>query len=438
MNRATRIALVSPLAVTIAGGAVFGLVRASSSAVGCGEEPVVGLAGLRSAVAEGRGTAAIAGDKIVMLEGVGNRSAYSTASAGIGVIRHVTSTPGAGTAYVKDRKGSDTLIAVSPQGVSEILASGEVTHPTLSASGDLVWAEDFRALKMSSADGRLVKTIAPPKGSTAVFSPLFTRPNELIAVVQEPVEGDTGEDDSLNNLYRYDIDSDTWTRITAFQATAENWSVLRTPVLAQDGAVYFVRLQGIASETRPPSFELWSLRGNAVSKVRDLPKEMYLAEMNDRGLLWNIYDDIEWRLFLESGTGLVDLGCGAVMVDPRAQPDPDIPREDPAMNRRGSREAGTAGSSSASLASGEMAILVGDFSSRQGAEAVASRLQIQGVAIVDHRAAPLAIAPGAWGVATRLPVNADLTLALDEFRRRFPDYTERTWIVSLAGGTSLG
>lgn len=438
MNRTKRIALISPLSVALLGGAVFGLGRAGSSSFGCGEEPVVGLAGLNSAVAEGRGTAAIVGDTIVMLEGLGNRSAYSTASAGNEVTRHVTSTPGAGTAYVTDKKGSDTLITVSPQGVSEIPASGEVTHPTLSASGDLVWAEDFRALKMLSADGRLLKTIAPPKGSTAVFSPLFTRPNELIAVVQEPVERDTGEDDSLNNLFGYDIGSDTWSRLTAFRATSENWSVLRTPVLAQDGAVYFVRLQGMASETRPPSFELWSLRGKAVAKVRDLPKEMYLAEMNDRGLLWNIYDGSDWRLFLESETGLIDLGCGAVMVDPRAQPDPDIPREDPTVDRRSSREAGTAGSSSTSLASGEMAILVGDFSSRQGAEAVAGRLRIPGVAIVDHRAAPLAIAPGVWGVATRLPLDADLTLALDEFRRRFPDYTERTWIVSLAGGTSLG
>lgn len=438
MNRTKRIALISPLYAALLGGAVFGFGRAGSSSFGCDEEPVVGLAGLTSAVAEGRGTAAIVGDKIVMLEGLGNRSAYSTASAGIGVIRHVASAPGAGTAYVTDKKGSDTLITVSPQGVSEIPASGEVTHPTLSASGDLVWAEDFRALKMSSADGRSLRTIAPPKGSTAIFSPLFTRPNELIAVVQEPVEGDTGEDDSLNNLFRYDIGSNTWSRLTAFQATGENWSVLRTPVLAQDGAVYFVRLQGMASETRPPSFELWVLGGKAASKVRDLPKEMYLAEMNDRGLLWNIYDGTDWRLFLESRTGLVDLGCGAVMVDPRAQPDPDIPREDPTVDRRSSRQERGAPNTSASLASGEMAILVGDFSSPQGAEAVASKLGVSGLEIVTHRVAPLAIAPGMWGVATRLPVDADLTLALDEFRLRFPEYAERSWVVSLSGGTTAG
>lgn len=438
MNRTQRILLISPLAATLVGGAVFGFVRAGSSAVGCGEEAVVGLAGLRSAVAEGRGTAAIAEDKIVVLEGVGNRSVYSPASAGNGVLRHVANAPGAGTAYVNDKKGPDTLITVGPQGASEISASGEVTHPTLSASGDLVWAEDFQALKMSSPGTKSAKRISIPQGSTAVFSPVFTGPNELIAVVQEPVEGDTGEDDSLNNLFRYDIGSETWTRLTAFQATAENWSVLRTPVRGLDGSVFFVRLRGAASGARLPSYELWSLRGEAVSKIRDLPKEMFLAGVNDQGLLWNIYDGREWRLFFESKTGLVDLGCGAVMVDPRAQPDPDIPREDPAMSRRSSREAGGVAESSASLASVEMAILVGDFSSRQGAEAIASRLGLPGLEIVTHRVAPLAIAPGMWGVAKRLPTDADLTLAIEEFRRLFPEYADRSWIVSLTGGTSSG
>jgi hypothetical protein len=437
MNRTQRIALISPLVVALLGGAVFGFVRAGSSAVGCGDEPVVGLAGLNSAIAEGRGTAAIVGDKIVMVETAGSRSVYSPATTGNGVLRHVASAPGVGTAYVNDRKGPDTLIAASQQGVLEIAASGEVTHPTLSASGDIVWAEDFRVLKMASSGSRSAKTIDLPQGSTAVFSPVFAGANELIAVVQEPVEGDTGEDDSLNNLFRYDIGSDTWTRLTAFQATAENWSVLRTPILAQDGSVLFVRLRGVASETRPPSFELWSLRVETLSKVRDLPKEMFLAGVNDQGLLWNIYDGADWRLFLESRTGLVDLGCGAVMVDPRAQPDPDLTREDRARERPSSIER-AAPDSSAGLASAEMGILIGDFSSRQEAEAVAIRLGVPGLEIVTNRVAPLAIAPGRWGVAKRIPSGADLTLTIDEFRRLFPEYADRSWIVSLGAGTSLG
>jgi hypothetical protein len=438
MNRAKKIALISPLAVALFGGAVFGLVRAGSSTAGCGEEPVVGLAGVGSPVAEGRGTSAIVGDKIVTLEGERNRSVYLPAGAGNGVLRHVASAPRAGTAYVNDKQGRDTLIVVSPQGSSEISASAEVTHPALSASGDLVWAEDFRVLKMSSPGSQAAKTIAPPQGSTAIFSPVFTGPNELIALVQEAVEGDTGEDDSLNNLFRYDIGSETWTRLTAFQATSENWSVLRTPVFSQDGSLFFVRLQGAASQTRSPSFELWSLRGDRTSKVRDLPKEMFLAGVNEQGLLWNIYDGSDWRLFADTQTGLVDLGCGSVMVDPRAQPDPDIRKEDPALDRRSALEIGAAVGSSTSLASADMAVLVGDFSSRQGAEAVASKLGVPKLEIVTHRIAPLAIAPGMWGVAKRIPADADLSLAMDEFRRLFPEYAERSWIVSLSGGTSLG
>lgn len=438
MNRTQRIALISPSVVALFGGAVFGSMRAGSSANGCGAEPVAGVAGMNSAVAEGRGIAAIAGDKIVTLEGVGNRAAFLPASVGNGVLRHIATAPGVGTVYVSDKKGPDTLINVGPQGVSEISASGEVTHPALLGSGDLVWVEDFQALKLSSPGGQSAKTIARPQGSTAIFSPIFTASDELIAVVQEPVEGYAGEDDSLNNLFRYDIGSDTWSRLTAFQATAEDWSVLRTPVRARDGGVFFVRLRGVASETRPPSFELWSLRGEAVSKVRDLPKEMFLAGANDQGLLWNIHDGFEWRLFLESRMGLLDLGCGAVMVDPRAQPDPDIPKEDPAGNRRSSREAEAVPSRSGSSAYAEFAILVGDFSSRQVAEAVASRLGVPGVEIVTHDVAPFAIAPGVWGVAKRLPADADLTQALEDFRRLFPDYADRTWVVSLAGGTPAG
>lgn len=436
MNRTQRIALISPVAAALFGGAIFGLGRAGSSAVGCGEEPVAGVAGANSDVAKGRGTSAIAGNKIVMVEDFGIRSAYLPADAGKSVLRHVASAPGAGTAYVVDNKGTDTLVSVSPEGVSKIASSGEVTHPYLSISGDLAWAEDFQRLKMAPSGTQSARTIARPDGSTAIFSPVLTNRSELIAVVQEPVEGDTGEDDSLNNLFRYDIGSDTWSRLTAFQATAENWSVLRTPVVAADGSVFFVRLQGAASETRPPSFELWSLRGDSVTKVRDLPKEMYLAGANDQGLLWNIYDGTEWRLLLETRTGLVDMGCGAVMVDPRAQPDPDIPKENPTLERRGSFERPTAPDKSANLPDAEMAILVGDFSSRQGAQTVAGSLGIPGLEVVNHGLAPFAIAPGKWGVARRLPADADLALEMDEFRRMFPRYVDRSWIVSLAGGTS--
>lgn len=439
MTGANRIVLASPLVAALLGGAVFGFGRVESTPLGCGEEPIIGVAGGRSALADGRGTPAIVGDKIVVLEGLGNRSAYFPATGAKGLLRHVASALGWGTAYVDDRNGPDGVVVVRPQGVSEILAAGEVTHPAWSPAGDLVWAEDFKTLKKSSPTDPSPNTIARPQGSTAVFSPLFTGQNELIAVVQEPVEGDIGEDDTLNNLYRYDMGSRSWSRVTSFVATAEYWSVLRTPVLGPDGSVFFLRLRGMASEPRPPSFELWALRGDdSVSKVRDLPKEMYLAGVDQQGLLWNIYDGTEWRLFQESGSGFADLGCGAVMVDPRSQPDPDIPRVDPSLERRTSSGRKAAPDGPTSLVDAEMAILVGDFSSRQGAQAVASSLGIPGLEIVNHGLAPFAIAPGKWGVAKRLLADADLTLEVGEFRRMFPQYVDRSWIVSLSGGSQSG
>jgi hypothetical protein len=437
MNRIQRIALISPLVAGLLGGAIFGLVRARSSA-GCDEEAVVGLAGPGSAVAAGRGKAAIASGRIVVVDGFAGRSVFGAPGAGSGVLRHITSAPMVGTAYVNDKKGADSLIAVRPGGVSEVAGSGELTHPAWSSSGELVWAQNLRALSMSSPDGPSIKTIPRPEGATAIFSPLFASPNELIAVVQEPVDGYTGADDTLNNLFRYDIASGSWTRLTAFQATAERWSVIRTPVRGPDGTIFFVRLVGNASEARPAAFELWSLRSDRLSKVRDLPKEMFLAGANEQGLMWNIDDGNDWRLFAETSGGLVDLGCGAVMVDPRAQPDPDIAQETPTSDRRSSRPREVPSDPSL-RGSWEEAILVGDFSSREEAGAVAARLGLTGLELVTHGTAPLAIAPGKWGVAMRLPIDTDLTAAIADFRRRFPEFADRSWVTTLAGGeTAVG
>jgi hypothetical protein len=423
-----------PLIAGLLGGGIFGLVRARSSTEGCGEEPVVGLAGSSSAIAAGRGKAAIAAGKIVLVDGLAGRRVFSAPGAGIGVLRHITSAPTVGTAYVVDKKGADVLIAVRPGGVSEIVGPGELMHPALSAAGELVWSQDFRTLALASPDGRSISVIPRPEGSTAIFSPLFTNSSELIAVVQEPVDGYTGSDDTLNNLFRYDIASGSWSRLTAFQATAERWSLIRTPVRGPDGTIFFVRLVGNASATRPAAFELWSLRLQRLSKVRDLHKEMFLAGANEQGLMWNIDDGTDWRLFGESNAGLVDLGCGAVMVDPRAQPDPDIPHEVTSSDPRTSRPREGPSDPSVPVGSWEEAILVGDFSSRGEAELVAARLGLPGLELVTHRTAPLAIAPGKWGVAMRLPINADLTAAIGDFRRRFPEFADRSWVSTLAGG----
>ena len=76
-------------------------------------------------------------------------------------------------------------------------------------------------------------------------------------------------------------------------------------------------------------------------------------------------------------------------------------------------------------------MLVGDFPTQGEASAVAAELDFQ---VVDHAAAPGAVAPEAWAVVELLAPDADPEAALAGFRADHPEYAERSYIVSLAGG----
>ena len=68
-------------------------------------------------------------------------------------------------------------------------------------------------------------------------------------------------------------------------------------------------------------------RAASPPRCATFPREMYLAGTQDGRRIWNLYDQAsgEWRLYAEaSATTLVDLGCGAALVDPRSVPDPDM------------------------------------------------------------------------------------------------------------------
>jgi hypothetical protein len=252
----------------------------------------------------------------------------------------------------------------------------------------------------------------------------------------------------LDNLWRYDIDARAWTRVTSFEADAEHWSVIRTPVLAPDGALRFVLIQGLSSMTDSPSFELWSYGEGAPLKIRDLPSEMYLAAATDGGLTWNTPGGTagEWRLVFEAADGTVrDLGCGTVAVDPVAEPDPDLTAEqghpdvvagqglpDVSMIRRGLQEPVPQGSSSAA----PLAILVGDFDSSEEALAVAQAISERlgvgvPVSVIDHSGHPIAVRPGAWAAVALIPTETDPEAELARFRTLFPEYARSSWIVAL-------
>jgi hypothetical protein len=430
----------SLLGVTIA----VGLARPAPDP-GCPtESPSIWAAGSES---RQETVAALDGEGVVMIDPrIGRRKVLTAPGGPGGLLRHISTAAGLGTVYVDDLRGPDTVVIATSDHVFKIREKGEVTHPTWSPSGKVAWSLGTSLRLWSPAD-RSVGTIPIPEAASSVFSPVFIAPDEIMAVVQEPVPG-TNADDSLDNLWRYDVDTRAWTRVTSFGADAEHWSVIRTPVPAPDGTLRFVLIQGLSSMTDPPSFELWSYGDGAPLKIRDLPREMYLADVTDGGLTWNTPGGLagEWRLVFEAADGTVrDLGCGTVAVDPVSEPDPDLTAEqghldvvtgqglsDVSIIQRGLQEPVPQGSSTPA----PLAILVGDFGSRQGALA-AARAMSEGlgvgvpVSVIDHRGHPIAVRPGAWAAVALMPTATDPEADLARFRTLFPEYAASSWIVAL-------
>lgn len=430
----------SLLGVTIA----MGLARPATEPGCTRESPSMWAAGSASSREI---VAALDGDRVVVVDPrVGRRKAFTAPGGPGGLLRHISTAAGFGTVYVDDRRGPDTVVIATSDHVFKIREKSEATHPTWSPSGQVAWSVGTSLRVWSPAD-RSVGTIPIPEAASSVFSPVFTATDEITAVVQEPAPG-TNEDDGLDNLWRYDVDARTWTRVTSFEADAEHWSVIRTPVLAPDGTLRFVLIQGLSSMTDSPSFELWSYGEGAPLKIRDLPREMYLAAATDGGLTWNTPGGSagEWRLVFEAADGTVrDLGCGTVAVDPVSEPDPDVTAEqghpdvvaeqglpDISMTRRGLQEPVPQVSSTASA----LAILVGDFDSPEGALAVAEAMSVRlgagvPVSVIDHSGHPIAVRPGAWAAVVLLPTEADPEAELARFRTLFPEYAGSSWIVAL-------
>jgi hypothetical protein len=207
--------------------------------------------------------------------------------------------------------------------------------------------------------------------------------------------------------------------------------------------------RGVSSALRLPSFELWHVMpAGVVAKVRNLPREMYLAGVLDGERVWNIEDRSGggWRLFIESSGRLVDLGCGAVQVDPRAVADPDrgaesdpdapSPTTTPAPTTTASPLPTTSPTITPDPVDGHIAgILVGDFSSVEAAEGAVATIQeaFGGAAVlevVDSLTAPNIVRPGVWAVVMLLSGGTDALDALGDFRSRLPEYQAWSWVVS--------
>lgn len=380
----------------------------------------------RSPLATGSGvTAAIADGGIAWIGAPGRRATFAPVRPGKALLRHAAPGPGRGFAYVEDERGDDTLVVVRETGTETIRDGGEILHPTWSPAGDLAWSADGDRLVVWSA-GRRRATVAKPRGTVGVAWPAFTGRDTLVAVVTEPAGLPTDEEEARSNLWRHDLASGRWEALTAFAGDAENWSVVRTPVVERDGTIHFVRIHGRASATVMPTFELWQLRGPRRKRVRELAPETYLAGMRGTQRVWNRWDQHlgVWKLTLEHGNGsLEEVGCGAVAVDPRGVVDPDLARPeataavavpDPDAQR--------------ALVHATAAVKVGDFDSEPEATAAAARLAPAAeVRTVHHETAPLAVRPGSWAVVLR--IQEEPTTDLAALRTRFPEWTDRTWIV---------
>ena len=336
-----------------------------------------------------------------------------------GMLRHLAVLPGTGAAYVVDQAGQDVLNLVSPDGTLPVANGIEITHPSWSPAGQLAWSENLEVLKVMSLDRSEVAGVVLPQGTVAAFSPLFLDEQRVLAVVQEKVAGAPPEDESLNNLWVFDLGSGEWTRKTSFHASGDNWIGIRTPVMAADGSIYFVRISANASETKEPRFELWRFAGGRATKVRALASEMYLAGLSDDRFLWNAPSRTcgDWGLFIEAPDGLTQLGCGAVMTDPVTVPDPDQLVE----------EEGHDGEVSSASELTDLVIVVGDFGSRGQAETVAASLD-RAARVVGHAAAPTALRPGAWGLVVDIVAGVPIDDDLEVVRAQLGDCDCGAWL----------
>jgi hypothetical protein len=375
----------------------------------------------------GSTVAAADGDAIAIVRG-GQVTRVTPSDRGAGVLRHVSSRAGVGTTYVRDRRGGDVVVADTPTGVRRFRAHGEALNPSLSATGRLVWAQGG-GLRIAGAGSKAVRRIAGPFRNGMAFSPSFNDDGTILAAIASPAIDAVPEDEYVSDLWRYDGGSDRWTQLTRFRGGADRWSVVRTPFHTSDGSVEFVRVHGRASLDRSPDFELWRLRGSTATRLRSLPGEMYLAGFDGSARFWNLRDGAtgSWKIDREQADGsLLQVGCGAVAVDPLDRPDPD--------RRSSGRTVGAAEQGTTEThASGLDEILVGDFSSSDTANQAAARIQSvigSPATVVDATQAPAVLRPGVWAVIVPI-TSEDPEADLARFRQAFPDLADWSWVVSI-------
>ena len=417
----SKILLITTLLAAAVFGSLSGRPHTASGAGPCEREPR-----LKAGSSVG---AAVRGN--VLLRG----GSYGAPGVGLSgespdaMMRHV-STSGRGLAVVRDQVGDDALVVATRAGTRELPQDGEIMHPAWSASGDLVWAVDDRLGLLERGASR-VRSIPGPDQGAMLFAPAFATEHTVVVVRSAPPTASVPEDEWSNDLWSVNLRSGEWRRLTRFPAGQDRWTAIRTPVGLGDGVVEFVRIDGTASKTEPPRFELWSLSGRDVRRVRALPGERYLAGVVGGYHVWNIpaFTTATWRLVLERADGTtVGLGCGAVAVEPMDVTDPD--RRAPLGRQEQAPPGGWRDPTDGPAA----AVLVGDFPDEAAAAVAATEIaavyEPTSVKVVRHADAPTVLLQGAWAVFLHLDDGADAVAALDTFRERLPQWAHMSWMVT--------
>jgi len=418
--------------------------RAPAAPVGRAAEPCASSTStpLRASAALSVGVPAEIAGHLAVAGGAEARTVL-TPSFGAGVARHIAADRRFGIAYVQDMRGPDTVVALTPEGTIDLPRPAEATHPAWSPTGDLVWAESG-GLRVRSATTGAISRIEPPLASAMAFSPVYQGRERIVTAVVQPRGGVIPEDETLSNLWRYDLRAHTWTQLTRFTAGGDRWSVIRTPISGPRG-IEFVRVRGWASRTQRPTFELWRLTGRRAFREERLSGERYLAGYRDGTRLWDLPDPAgtTWRIAQETvGGKLMFIGCGAVAVDPIDVPDPDRAMASgtpPLAAGSGDAYSPSSGVTTSPPPPGppahEVAILVGDFSTQSGATSAANQIlaaygSTAPVKVVDSTTSWDALKPGMWGAILWIGYDANPTTAIDSFRVKLPQFAGMSWVVA--------
>lgn len=423
MDRVRIVHLIAGLVLAASATAVFAGPGTTVPRSRCAPRPLEGIRWQRAAsiergvVVDAAGRAAI---DVAALDPCGETA------MGRGLLRHLAASEH-GAAVVNDLAGPDQLVAVGSSGLEILDTHGEVTHPAWSPDGSLAWSENFETIRLASPDRSLVTTLVPPRGTLGAFAPYFSGNGNIIAVIKEDSPATPAEDDGLNNLWRFDLDAGEWSRITSFRPHRTRWTAIRTPLVAPDGTVYFVKISSDPNATRAPSFELWRARAGRAERVRALDREMFLAGVQGDRLVWNVLSRgcSGWGLAVQVAGGLDPIGCGRVAVDP-LETDPDTPVGHDDDDHEG--DAAQGGASGAPLA-----VVVGDFPSPGTAAAVADTLPagLEGRVVTHDRARGL-VRPGAWAVVAKVAPGAHPPRMLRRVRSSLGGCRCSAWLAPLA------